>query len=366
MRPNSQISDTKIPLLPTQHGGIDTAVSHPCLSNLVVYTEDWGEEPFINETIAQFVVKHPCRVILIMAQPRHAISKLETNLFAHTYGNEAGKNVLCEQITLKATGASVKELASAVQPLLTPDLPIYLWWRGVFLHQRVLVEQMLQFADRFIYDGVGWSNLHYTVLQVADCIEKHDEKVGFTNFNWSRLRPWRENTADFFDHGLFEKEVWELNRVRVEYMALPGNEEGYQYRALLYIAWLAVQLEWEAVRGTPGIDLAMLQFTNKQGGIVDAELAMLPQSSEAGQSIQRVILGVNNSAGAVEFTVERDHKEHLMVLKVTREGKTSVLRKVPHADSTAADLLYRELGRRVRNRVFENTFKMAANILQLI
>jgi len=366
MRPNSSNATATIPLQGGHGASIDTAVSHPCLSNLVVYTEDWNDEEIINGTIADFVIKHPCRVILILAQPRHAVSKLETQLFAHTYGNEAGKNVLCEQITLKATGASVKELASAVQPLLTPDLPIYLWWRGVFLHQRVLVEQMLQFADRFIYDGVGWTNLHYTVMQVADCIDKHDEKVGFTNFNWSRLRPWRENTADFFDHGLFEKEIWEINRVRVEFMALPGAEEGYQYRALLYIAWLAVQLDWEAVRGTPGIDLAMLQFTNKRGQTIDTELVMLPQTSAIGQSIQRVILGVQKDNSLIEFSVERDHKEHLIVLTVNKDGQKSILRKVPHNDSTAADLLYRELGRRVRNRVFENTFKTAANILQLI
>src|ERR1700759_5216212 len=132
-RPISTTTAT-IPLQVGDHGGaIDTAVSHPCLSNMVVYTEDSNDEHVINDTISHVVGKHPCRVILILAQPRHAVSKLETALFAHTSGNEAGKNVLCEQITLRATGASVKELASAVQPLLTPDLPIYLWWRGVFL-----------------------------------------------------------------------------------------------------------------------------------------------------------------------------------------------------------------------------------------
>jgi glucose-6-phosphate dehydrogenase assembly protein OpcA len=349
----------------SQTVAIDSAVSRACFSNLIVYTEDVGDEEKITETISEFVGKHPCRTILIIAQPRNNESKLEVSVSTHVKNpHGARKNVACEQITLRASGGSVKELASAVQPLLVPDLPIFLWWRGVFLSQKALLEQMLAFADRFIYDGVSWTDLHYTVPQVSDCIERYKDNVGFSNFNWSRLRPWREYAADFFDPGMFE--IRDLNYVRVDFMALPGYEEGYQFRALLFISWMAAQLEWEPVQGKPGVDLALIQFKNPRGDLINTELAMLPQTSELSQSIQKITMGVRRPDDPQEFTIHRDHKDHLMVLSCNRQGTTSIVRKVPHIDSSPAELLYRELGKRTRNHVFEKSFRIAARLIQMI
>ncbi len=345
---------------------VESGVSQPCLSNLVVYTEDPSDEASVVQTIGQYIVKHPCRVILIIAQPRSASSKLDAQFSAHTYSDGTGKSVACDQFTLHANGSAVKELASAIQPLLVADLPINVWWRGNFLSQRVVVEQMLAFADRFIYDGVNWTNLHFTVMQVSDFITRHEEKVAFTNFNWARLRPWRECAADFFDAGMFEQEIWELDHARVEYMSLPGMEEGYQFRALLLLAWVAVQLEWEPAQGSPGLDEVRLEFKDKRGDPVHAELVMLPQSTETSQGLQRVILGVQNPDRPHAFIVERDHNERLMILRHEDKQTKQVLRTFPHADSKAADLLFRELGRRMRSRVFEKSFRMASTLLQMI
>ncbi|MGH7789227.1 MAG: glucose-6-phosphate dehydrogenase assembly protein OpcA [Candidatus Binatia bacterium] len=357
---------TPAPLTAIQVAQGHSAISQPCLSNLVIYTEDMGDEGLISETIAEYVVKHPCRVILAVAQPRNGRTGLESSVSAHTYSDGTGKSVTCEQFTLTASGAAVKELASAVQPLLVADLPTYIWWRGIFLTQRLLVEQFFTFADRFIYDGVGWTNLHFTVLQVADLIPKYGDKVAFTNFNWSRLRPWRESIADFFDAGMYEREVWGLRQVRVDFMSLPGSEEGYQFRALLVVAWLAVQLEWEPVTGRPGLEQACIEFRDKKGDPVHAELVLLPQSGPMSQGLQGVVLFAGSGDLAHEFIVERDHGEHLMILRHKDTTSESVLRTVPHNDSSTADLLYRELGRRVRNRVFEKSFKMASRLLDMI
>jgi glucose-6-phosphate dehydrogenase assembly protein OpcA len=354
-------------LLITAHPpSIDNSLSQACLSNLIIYTEDMADQEVIAQTMSQFVVKHPCRLILILSSPRQAGAKIDAEVSAHTYTSASGKNAVCEQITIRACGGGVRELASAVQPLLVPDLPVYLWWRGLFLEQRNLVEQMLTFADRFIYDGVNWTNLHYTVLQVSDFFERYQTNVGFTNFNWSRLRPWRENAANFFDVGLFEKEIWDMERVAIEFMALPGKEEGFQFRALLFVSWLAVQLEWVPQRGIAGTDKAQLHFQSKKGKPVDAELIMLPQSTPTAQSIQRVIMNVDSNGKKQELSIERDHTDHVEILVTNGDAGRTVMRKVPHLDSSIADLLYRELGRRGRNRVFERSFKMAAKLLQMI
>jgi glucose-6-phosphate dehydrogenase assembly protein OpcA len=346
---------------------IASTTSHVCFSNLLIYTEDPDDQEKITEIIAEFVIKHPCRTILIFAQPKSTESKLEASLFTHTSNPKGNRKIIaCDQINLKVSGASVKEIPSAVQPLLVPDLPVYLWWRGVFLPQKLLLEQMLAYVNRFIYDGVTWTDLHYTVPQVSDLIQKHKENVGFSNFNWSRLRPWREYSADFFDSGIFEQELYDINRVRVEFMALPGQEEGYQYRALLFVAWLAVQLDWEPVQGKPGTDVALIQFKNSKGEKIETELVMTPQSTPTSRGFQKVVMGIQKNNNLEEFIVQRDHDLHLMTLSHKEKDTVSILRKVPHIDSSAAELLYRELGRRIHNRVFEKSFGMASRLFDLI
>ncbi len=350
----------------TQTTAAESAVSHACLSNLIIYTEDILEEKHLTETIGEFVNKHPCRVILILAQPANRAAKLEASVVTHESKVGAHHVVSCEQITLRVQGSGLEELPSAIQALLVPDLPIYLWWRGIFLHQRKLLESLLPFVTRFIYDGVTWTQLHHTVPEVSRYFEQFADKVAFTNFNWSRLRPWREHTADFFDPGAFEMDLPHLNRVRVEYMSVPGMEEGYQFRALLYVGWLAAQLEWEPAGSVPDRDTARLQFRNPKGIVIETELALIPQSTTTSQSIQRIVLGTQQGGKAQEFLIERDHRQHMMVLSTKIDETNATFRTVPHADSSNADLLYRELGRRIRNRVFEKAFKMAARLIQTI
>lgn len=350
-----------------QTTNIDGAVSRACFSNLIIYTEDPGAEPEITETIKEFVAKHPCRTILILSEPSHSESRLDVSVFTHASSPTGTRRVtLSDQVTLRATGRGARELASAVQPLLVPDLPISLWWRGVFLTQKELLEQMLGFVDRFIYDGVSWNNLHSTVPQVALCFEKYQESVAFTNFNWSRLRPWREYAADFFDSGVFEKEIWELTHARVEYMSIPGQEEGQRFRALLFVSWLAVQLQWEPVGGAGDSKVSGLSFKNRKGDPIAAELALVPQTSPRSQSIQKIVLEIQKPNEFQRFMIERDYEEKLMILSHESDEGKSIFRKVPHVESSPSELLFRELGRRTRNKVFEKAFQMASVLLKYI
>lgn len=84
------------------------------------------------------------------------------------------------------------------------------------------------------------------------------------------------------------------------------------------------------------------------------------------QGLQLVVLSAGGDEDAHEFTVERDHDEHLMLLRHRDRGDETVLGTVPHADGSTADLLYRELGRRTRSRVFERAFKLTAKLLDMI
>ena len=135
---------------------------------------------------------------------------------------------------------------------------------------------------------------------------------------------------------------------------------------MLSLAWLAVQLEWRPVRAPPGTDRAQIEFMDKKGTPVEAELLLVPQINEMAQGLQKVTIAVQAAVKGQEFVVEREPRQHLMILSSQSEKAIVELRKAPHTDSSMADLLHRELGRRVRNRVFERSFAMATKLLQMI
>ena len=64
-----------------------------------------------------------------------------------------------EQATILASGSAVRSIANIIQPLLKPDLPVYLWWLGdppgrddpTFIG-------LVDISSRMIVDSTGFFN----------------------------------------------------------------------------------------------------------------------------------------------------------------------------------------------------------------
>ena len=88
----------------------------------------------------------------------------------------------------------------------------------------------------------------------------------------------------------------------------------------------------------------------------------LPRSTPEAQGIDSGAI-----SALVDALEQRGLGPHsLMILRHETKGESRALRTFPHADSKPADLLFRELGRRMRSRVFEKSFRMASTLLQMI
>src|SRR6185503_17945021 len=111
-------------------------------------------------------------------------------------------------------------------PLLVSGVPVRLWWRGRFLVRQYVFEKFIDDIDHVIYEGVHWKNLPEKVARIEELMKRLQGRVAVTNFNWSRLLPWQQRIAQFFDRGLYDQELDKLSRVSIEFHTPPEQAEG--------------------------------------------------------------------------------------------------------------------------------------------
>src|SRR5436190_22593522 len=87
-------------------------ITRASLFNLVAYTETDAARDHATEVISTLTSRHPCRAIVLQAQP--GADELSASITAHCHLAGGGhKQVCCEQISINASGNSVAQLATA-------------------------------------------------------------------------------------------------------------------------------------------------------------------------------------------------------------------------------------------------------------
>lgn len=216
------------------------SVSRACLFNLVVWCESDADRERATVMIGELTARHPCRAIVLLAGPGQA--PLSASLDAHCRLAGGGrKQVCCEQITVRAGGRSVAQLAPTALALLEGDLPTVLWWRGDFLEQPSHFERLRGIAGRIVFDTSAWPGAERQLKRLRDTIVKLPTRT-FGDLNWTRLTLWRKLTADCFDEVHFRSMLRHIQCVLVRH----GGGPGARVRALLYAGWLATRLGWTA------------------------------------------------------------------------------------------------------------------------
>jgi glucose-6-phosphate dehydrogenase assembly protein OpcA len=63
-----------------------------------------------------------------------------------------------EQVTIVAAGAAVDTAASAIEPLVVPDVPVFLWWKDIPHEEDKLFNRLVELTDRVVIDSLVSTN----------------------------------------------------------------------------------------------------------------------------------------------------------------------------------------------------------------
>jgi glucose-6-phosphate dehydrogenase assembly protein OpcA len=168
--------------------------------------------------------RHPSRVILLFPLPDDPRDAIDAEVDLRCFMREGEEREVCsEVISLRLCGSRSSAPATIVQPLLVSDIPVFLRWRGDLPFGAAEFEQLVEIADRLVFDSREWADPEGAF---APLTERFDRTV-VSDIAWARTHPWREAVAALWP------DVTDARRLRVA---------GPKAEAFLLRAWLASRL----------------------------------------------------------------------------------------------------------------------------
>ena len=209
------------------------------MTHLAWVPEQWVEAA--EDVLAGLAERHPSRTIVLVPEP-DADDGLEADVEVDCYPVGEDRKVSMETIRLKLCGNRAQAPASVVAPLLLPDLPVFLRWRGLPPFGDRCFDQLVDTVDRLIVDSTEWTGLPEPYERLAEIFER----VAVSDIAWARTSRWRPHLATLWPG------IADVSRLKVK---------GTEAQAHLLAGWLRsrlgrqMELEHEAADKLVGVEL---------------------------------------------------------------------------------------------------------------
>jgi glucose-6-phosphate dehydrogenase assembly protein OpcA len=146
------------------------------------------------ETLAGLAEQHPSRTILLFPQA-DGRDALDADVSIECYSlPELERHVCSEVIELRLHGSLANAPASVVLPLVLPDLPVFLRWRGRPAFGEPAFEQLVDVVDRLVVDSREWDDVESCYAELVP----YFERVAISDIVWGRTLHWRRAIAELW------------------------------------------------------------------------------------------------------------------------------------------------------------------------
>ena len=303
-----------------------------------------------------------------------------------------------EQTTILATGSAVRSIGNIMQPLLKPDLPVYLWWVGDPPGDDPTFLKLVEISNRVIVDSTSFFNPEQDIVTLS-LLHQNSPDYALSDLNWGRITSWRELVVQFFDVTEYRPYLSGITSIEIEHAAAPlatpirtelGDVSPNPACALLLAGWLKARLNWslvtdsrENIRDTASgtyhwqmVPATVTQSTRapgsprvktgKLGMAHRAKIDIRPQirSNMRPGSICLVRLISNIEGKQATFTIDREGDPNHVLTSVLLPQETRPDRTVSLAAAyKESELLHDELEIMGHDYLFEQTLEEMAELL---
>lgn len=227
------------------HLRLEPGASAPYQRTSVMTHTAWVPEEWVEaaeDVLAGLAERHPSRTIVLIPQP-HEEDGLDAEVEVDVHPVGEGRAVCTETIHIRLNGARASAPASVVEPLLLPDLPAFLRWRGLPPFGDGAFDGLVDVVDRLIVDSNEWPDLPGDYARFPEIFDR----VAVSDIAWARTSRWRAQLA------MLWPDIAGVHRVRVH---------GTAAQAQLLVGWLRsrlrrhdVELEHKAADRLVGVEL---------------------------------------------------------------------------------------------------------------
>ena len=336
------------------------SVARAAVLNLIVYADREMHAKRAAASTARLADRHPSRAIVILADRAPTRAEVDIELHCHVPHGDATAQISYEQILARVKGDADERIASVVIPLLVPDLPVFLWWTGTPPQDARRFDDLLELADRLIVDSADFARPDRTLPLIAElAVAQRHRGFGVTDLNWTRLTPWRELIAAFFDSAAWRPYLDRVVGVRIGSGVDMDGRDIHPSQALMLVGWLASRLAWHAVETLAPSEAGGLLFRMSRGDGEPIAVRVRPRFErgiEAGDT-SGVRVQARLDGALAEFVLKRAPDPHHATATVVVDGDTRSTRVVPLPSPEIDQLLREELSIVGSDQVFEDALR---------
>jgi glucose-6-phosphate dehydrogenase assembly protein OpcA len=202
--------------------GAGTQLRTSVLTHLAWVPPEWEEAA--TDTLAGLAERHPSRAILLLPQRDADEDGIDATVSLRAFVQGGAERMVCSEVLeLRLRGTRALAATSIVEPLMLPDLPVFLRWRGRPDFEDGAFNGLIGAVDRLIIDTTEWPDLPGAYRELASIFDR----TAVSDIAWSRGNRWRIGLA-----GLWP-EVARAKRLRVV---------GPYAVGLLLASWLTARL----------------------------------------------------------------------------------------------------------------------------
>jgi hypothetical protein len=208
------------------------------MTHIAWVPEEWVEAA--EDVLAGLADRHPSRTIVLL--PHSGAGGLEGEVASDSFPAGEHRSICTDTIRIRLHGTSAGHPASVVEPLVIPDLPVFLRWRGVPPFGDSAFDELIDVVDRLIVDSTEWPDLPASYAGLVEIFER----VAVSDIAWARTSRWRPMLASLWPG------IASVSRIKVT---------GTLAQAHLLAGWLrsrlerSIELEHEPSDRLVGVDL---------------------------------------------------------------------------------------------------------------
>ncbi len=333
-------------------------VSRVCTMNLVVVAGSRELADRYTPVVDEVTASIPARAIVVSVEPNAADHALGGSATA-VCSPGPGAKVCSERVLLSARGDASARVASAVEALLVPEIPTVLVWLGRVHTDDPIFETLARDATRVITDS-EYTSLS-SLLQLSAWARRTTGGPHVADLAWTRLGPWQELAARFFDPTEARSHATRIERVRLSQTA--GQPTRLGPEPVLFLGWLATRLGWKTTRLG-----GALRFARPDGAAVSLEIDTVGRPElVAPNALAAVILEADDpSSGPLAGSVVRDLEgdPDVVVWTQATRGKPSIEQRIRLGGDRAGRWLEATLHRPPGDPAFVESVAFAEQIVE--
>lgn len=340
----------------------ESGVTRACALNLLVYASAGDDLARIDEMLDVVSEQNPGRILVLLADRGAGEPRLEARVSTRCRRlGGSGRQVCGEQVTIEAAGAAVETVASAIAPLLVPDVPVFLWWKDIPHYEDRLFSRLTLMSDRVVIDSSCFDHPHEDLERLAQIIKERPQFMAASDLNWGRLTAWRTLVASFWDVPDYRPHLDKIDRVLVEYDPPDVAPGEIAPKALLATGWLASRLGWVVEEAGASAESAASFRLGAGGRKVSAEMRATRREGHCDGML--VSLTLSAEASRAEFYVGFTNDRMKLETEARIDGQRAVGRVLSYEQKTEGQRLSRELSLLKRDVVYEEALFAAAQLL---